>query len=303
MEKINIAELLKDCPKGMELDCSIYDDVKFMEVDTESDTIILLVGNKFIRRLNNYGQDDVVNFAKCVIFPKGKTTWEGFVPPIKFKNGDVVVDDSGAIFLYKQIHTYYEEPYADFYCGLSSEFRRFKIKTGEYQHCGKIDYIRLATEDEKKELFDAIKEHGYKWNEETKTLEKLIVPKFKDGDKVTIKEGDGKYYIRIGEIPQNETSSIYRGDNIIGKENGVSVYNCVEINNKYHIVMPIPLKEGQGSTYEIFIQSITQCRFKIDKPSKVYLVTGDEVGVGNDNEPILKNIKIIKDITSDFINT
>lgn len=112
-----------------------------------------------------------------------------------------------------------------------------------------------------------------------------------------------KYYIRIGEIPQNETSSIYRGDNIIGKENGVSVYNCVEINNKYHIVMPIPLKEGQGSTYEIFIQTITQCRFKIDNPSKVYLVTGDEVGVGNDNEPTLKNIKIIKDITSDFINT
>lgn len=126
---------------------------------------------------------------------------------------------------------------------------------------------------------------------------------YKVGDKVTIKEGDGKYYIRIGEIPQNETSSIYRGDNIIGKENGVSVYNCVEINNKYHIVMPIPLKEGQGSTYEIFIQSITQCRFKIDNPSKVYLVTGDEVGVGNDNEPTLKNIKIIKDITSDFINT
>lgn len=26
-EKINIAELLKDCPSGMELDCIIYDDV------------------------------------------------------------------------------------------------------------------------------------------------------------------------------------------------------------------------------------------------------------------------------------
>ena len=67
MEKINIAELLKDCLKGMELDCTIYDNVEFMEVDTESDTIILRIGNKFIRRLNKYSQDDIVDYAKCVI--------------------------------------------------------------------------------------------------------------------------------------------------------------------------------------------------------------------------------------------
>ena len=29
MEKINIAELLKDCPSGMELDCTMYEDVYF----------------------------------------------------------------------------------------------------------------------------------------------------------------------------------------------------------------------------------------------------------------------------------
>ena len=48
-----------------------------------------------------------------------------------------------------------------------------------------ISEIRLATEEEKKKLFDAIKENGYKWNPETKTLEKL--PKFKVGDKVAKK--------------------------------------------------------------------------------------------------------------------
>lgn len=35
--KINVAEILKNCPQGMELDCAMYEDVKFMEVDTESD--------------------------------------------------------------------------------------------------------------------------------------------------------------------------------------------------------------------------------------------------------------------------
>lgn len=32
---------------------------------------------------------------------------------------------------------------------------------------------RFATEEEKQKLFDAIKVNGYKWNAETKTLEKI----------------------------------------------------------------------------------------------------------------------------------
>ena len=39
-------------------------------------------------------------------------------------------------------------------------------------------FDRLATEEEKQRLFDAIKERGYKWNAETKMLGKLIKPKF-----------------------------------------------------------------------------------------------------------------------------
>ena len=59
---------------------------------------------------------------------------------------------------------------------------------------------------EKQKLFDAIKDNGSKWNAETKTLEKLVVPKFKVGDtitngKATIKIGhiDKEYYYEIGE--------------------------------------------------------------------------------------------------------
>ena len=53
---------------------------------------------------------------------------------------------------------------------------------------------RLATEEEKQKLFDAIKSNGYRWNSETKTLEKL--PKFKVGDKIT----NGKTTIKICHI-------------------------------------------------------------------------------------------------------
>lgn len=107
-------------------------------------------------------------------------------------------------------------------------------------------------------------------------------------------------YIRIGEIPKDEISHVYRGDAIIKEELGVSVYNCTIINDKYHIVMPLPFKEGQGYTYEALIQNVTECRYKVEEPQKVYLVSGIQVGIGSDNEPVIKNVKIIKDITNDF---
>ena len=147
----------------------------------------------------------------------------------------------------------------------------------------------LATEEEKEKLLQAIKDNGYKWNAETKTLEKLGVPH-------TTK----KFYIRIGEIPSDEISAIHRGDAVIGYEDGVSVYDCVETDGSYRIVMPFPLKEGQGMTYEDLIQEITQCRYEIEYPRNVYLVTGTEVGKGYDNEPLIKNVKILEDLTAKF---
>jgi hypothetical protein len=54
-------------------------------------------------------------------------------------------------------------------------------------------FARLATEEEKQKLLDAIKENGYKWNAETKTLEELVVPKFKVGDKIT--DGEDSFTI------------------------------------------------------------------------------------------------------------
>ena len=34
--KINIAKLLKDCPKGMELDCTMYDNARLEQVDEKA---------------------------------------------------------------------------------------------------------------------------------------------------------------------------------------------------------------------------------------------------------------------------
>lgn len=202
-DKINIAELLRDCPKGMELDCTMFENVTLCRVDNNERAIYPITvlrgdGNSMI--LTKYGQCSNTNSAKCVIFPKGKTTWDGFVPPCKFKDGDVVFyNDTIAIF----------KEWGD-----ETLFRTYVIKylyndfaiIRDVPLFGKSvrREIRFATEEEKKKLFDAIKAHGYQWNADTKTLEKLVKPRFKVGDRIkkkydtrliTIKDIRDDYYI------------------------------------------------------------------------------------------------------------
>jgi hypothetical protein len=115
--------------------------------------------------------------SKCIIFPKGKTTWEGFVPPCQFKDGDVISDGKFIAIFHK-----FEDGHLYYRCWYNKTTKESKYKTdfgiGYY-----YEYT-YATEEEKEKLFQAIKDNGYKWNAETKTLEKLVEPKFKVGDKV-----------------------------------------------------------------------------------------------------------------------
>ena len=94
-----------------------------------------------------------------------------------------------------------------------------------------------------------------------------------------------KYYIRFGDLPPHERSGIWKSDELIGYEDGVSVYNCCVENNIHKLILPTPLSSSSLFTIQGFILS--------DK-RKVYLLTGTEVGKGTDGEPIIRNIRIIK---------
>lgn len=177
-DRINVAELLRNCPEGMELDCTMYDDVFFYEI---TDDPVFPIHIKRIDgplfTLTKYGEYANCPSAKCVIFPKGKTTWEGFQRP--FKDGDII-SDSLATCIFKGEGVI--KGTVDYYCGVHDDY--FNVKSKYSGHYGNIDDYRLATEEEKQKLFQAIKDNGYKWNCETKTLEELIEPRFKVGDRI-----------------------------------------------------------------------------------------------------------------------
>jgi hypothetical protein len=124
--------------------------------------------------LTEFGHWDISEHGKCVIFPKGKTTWEGFQRP--FKDGDILVGKANQPFIFQSLN---DNDGCFSYCGITAD-EKFCLHDDDWSFANSL---RFATEEEKQKLFKIIQDNGYKWNAETKTLEK-IEPKFKVGDKV-----------------------------------------------------------------------------------------------------------------------
>ena len=200
MEKINIAKLLKDCPKGTKLYSLIHGEVELTRVGVEC---IYFKPNYLNYELSvNLDGRWIENMGECILFPsKENRDWTKFQRP--FKDGDIIYThcESNVVFIsiFKEIRGKKLLTYCDLGC---------IFHTHESNICCDITSIkeqRLATEEEKQKLFDAIKANGYKWNAKTKTLEKLIKPKFKVGDRIkhkkytkwvcTIRRVTDRYYV------------------------------------------------------------------------------------------------------------
>lgn len=242
MEKINLVELLKDCPKGMELDSAMYNEVKLISVDESEDTIFPI---KVCREdglpeaLTKYGQYLDLDFAKCIIFPKGKTTWKGFQRP--FKDGDVVYirNTFKWVAIYKELEKGRNEigKYASI--RLHSRFNNtYLFDDRPLCHNKDVNEIRFASEKEKQILFDAIKENGYQWNAETKTLQKVITLKFKIGDKIKL-IGKNTYALILG-IRYEENEVYY--ETLVGDISIKDQDNYELVPNKFDITTLNPFE-------------------------------------------------------------
>lgn len=107
------------------------------------------------------------------------------------------------------------------------------------------------------------------------------------------------FYIRIGDLPPNGKSKIYQWNNkehksrdVVGEEAGVSAYN-LEVTKKGKWLINFP--ENYTSTTNDTIEELFRAA-KNDEKS-IYILTGKEVGVGQDNEPLLSDVKILEKIS------
>ena len=106
-------------------------------------------------------------------------------------------------------------------------------------------------------------------------------------------------FVRFGFIPESERSNIYCGDVVIGRELGVSCYECIKVGDKYRIIYP-PLNDRWDKTAKIL--NILIRRF-LNGDTLCFLIEGDVVGRGTDNEPLLRNVNVIKELKLvDFIH-
>ena len=94
--------------------------------------------------------------------------------------------------------------------------------------------------------------------------------------------------ISFGNIPTNGKSKVYNGETETGIEEGVSVYPAFE-DKEGNIILGLNLPITKTSLH-------TQQHLLEYDNRPCYLVTGDYVGKGTDGEPLIKNVRIIKEI-------
>ena len=117
------------------------------------------------------------------------------------KDGDVLCCESGWMCIFKLLNN--NKNTFSSYCFMDRD--KYFFNSGN--ECHTLDtayngFIYPATKEQRNLLFQKIREAGYKWNNETKTLEKLVKHKFdpktlQPFDKVIVKGPDSKWVCGI----------------------------------------------------------------------------------------------------------
>ena len=192
---MNIAEILKHCPKGTKLYSLIHGEVTLDEVTNASTYPIRVITSindyEYFNREGLYTQRYFD--GECILFPsKEQRDWSKFRIPVK--KGDVMMGINGEC-PFIVIGEFYKDIAPKYICGINS-LGNFQLGCAEAGWTSKF-YIP-ASEEAKKKLFDKMEEAGYRWNSATLELEKK--PVFKEGD-VVVDEVGNLYLVRC----QNET--------------------------------------------------------------------------------------------------
>lgn len=170
---MNIAEILKYCPKGTKLYCILCGNVELGEITNIGTIVIRKVADTISTSYTLDYEGRYSHSGECVIFPsRDQRDWSQFRIPVK--RGDIMMEADGTIPFIAS-GEYYWSTSPKYICGVDGT-DHFNIGT---TYGWTSEFYIPASEEAKKKLFDKMTEAGYRWNADTLELEK-IEPKFKD---------------------------------------------------------------------------------------------------------------------------
>ena len=183
--KINIAEILKDCPKGMELYSPVYGTVGLLKV--ASNPVYPIMTATSIDRTGIFTSDGRLyeNYpsAECLLFPSREMCdWTKF-----FKRGDVVYNKDGGI--YAIFEGWVNDDYTEF--NTTINFYVADASYGKEEVCYTDCFVKASDEERAAFIANAEKHYNGKYNPDTLRVEpvKPTCP-FKPFDKVLVRDND-----------------------------------------------------------------------------------------------------------------
>lgn len=228
--KINIAEILRDMPKGTKLYSPLFGKCEYIDVDSIIYPINIRTHNTTDTRyesLTEYGCY-FSNFedTDTVIFPSAKMRdWSKF-----FKHGDVVRNP------HNEMIAVFDGWANDDYTEFNTTINHYKISDawGKGDICCTL-LFRKATDEERAEFIAAAEKHyGGKYNPETLQVEpiKVAEPKcpFEPFQKVLVRSGNGIWGATFFSRYDNKSAWAYVGVDCINWE------QCIPYEGNEHLL-------------------------------------------------------------------
>lgn len=228
--KINIAEILRDMPKGTKLYSPLFGKCELIVIDNSKYPIAIKAQridgaiSKGIMKDGRYfdGYED----AECSLYPSAKMRcWDKF-----FKRGDVLIDsDLGTAVIFDG---WANDDYTEF--NTTIDYYKISDAWGKRDICRTL-LFRKATDEERAEFIAAAeKYYGGKYNPETLQVEpvKVVEPKcsFKPFDKVLVRYGNGIWGATFFSRYDNKSAWAYVGVDCINWE------QCIPYEGNEHLL-------------------------------------------------------------------
>lgn len=227
--KINISEILKDCPKGMKLYSPLFGELKFGRLDSTEQHYPILIDADNSRAFtfdSNGRFYSTYPTAECLLFPSREMRdWTKF-----FKRGDVVYNKDGG--LYAIFEGWVNDDYTEF--NTTINYYESIASFGTEEACYTDRFVKVSDKGRAMFIANAEKYYNGKYNPETLRVEpvKVAEPKcsFKPFDKVLVRYGNGIWGATFFSRYDNKSAWAYVGVDCINWE------QCIPYEGNEHLL-------------------------------------------------------------------